>query len=71
MTPQRTLGLARKEHQNDRSYVQHFEKVADLKREGMTVFEVIAAKPTAPFDARWGQFLITPPAFTGLVYQGV
>jgi glyoxylase-like metal-dependent hydrolase (beta-lactamase superfamily II) len=47
------------------------EKVAGLKRQGMTVFEVIAAKPTAAFDAKWGQFLITPPAFTGLVYQGV
>ena len=47
------------------------EKVAGLKEQGMTVFEVIAAKPTAAFDARWGQFLITPSAFTGLVYQGV
>jgi glyoxylase-like metal-dependent hydrolase (beta-lactamase superfamily II) len=47
------------------------DKVADLKRQGMTVFEVIAAKPTAAFDAKWGQFLITPSAFTGLVYQGV
>jgi glyoxylase-like metal-dependent hydrolase (beta-lactamase superfamily II) len=47
------------------------EKVAALKRQGMTVFEVIAAKPTAAFDAKWGQFLITPSAFTGLVYQGV
>ncbi len=47
------------------------EKVALLKRQGMTVFEVIAAKPTAAFDTKWGQFLITPSAFTGLVYQGV
>jgi glyoxylase-like metal-dependent hydrolase (beta-lactamase superfamily II) len=47
------------------------EKVAGLKRQGMTVFEVIAAKPTGAFDAKWGQFLITPSAFTGLVYQGV
>jgi glyoxylase-like metal-dependent hydrolase (beta-lactamase superfamily II) len=47
------------------------EKVAGLKRQGMTVFEVMAAKPTAAFDAKWGQFLITPSAFTGLVYKGV
>ena len=47
------------------------EKVAGLKRQGRTVFEVIAAKPTVDFDAKWGQFLITPSAFTGLVYQGV
>ena len=37
----------------------------------MTVFEVIAAKPTAAFDGKWGQFFITSSAFTGLVYQGV
>jgi glyoxylase-like metal-dependent hydrolase (beta-lactamase superfamily II) len=37
----------------------------------MTVFEVIDAKPTTAFDAKWGQFLITPYAFTALVYQGV
>jgi glyoxylase-like metal-dependent hydrolase (beta-lactamase superfamily II) len=47
------------------------EKVAGLKRQGMTVFEVIAANPTAAFDAKWGQFLITPSAFTALVYEGV
>jgi glyoxylase-like metal-dependent hydrolase (beta-lactamase superfamily II) len=47
------------------------EKVAGLKHCGMTVFEVVDAQPTAAFDARWGQFLITPSAFTGLVYQGV
>jgi hypothetical protein len=27
--------------------------------------------PSQAFDAKWGQFLITPSAFTGLVYQGV
>jgi glyoxylase-like metal-dependent hydrolase (beta-lactamase superfamily II) len=47
------------------------EKVAGLKRRGMTVFEVIDATPTAAFDGKWGQFLITPSAFTALVYQGV
>jgi glyoxylase-like metal-dependent hydrolase (beta-lactamase superfamily II) len=30
------------------------EKAASLKRQGMTVFDVIAAKPTAAFDAKWG-----------------
>jgi hypothetical protein len=33
--------------------------------------QTIAAKPTAAFDAKWGQFLITPAAFTALVYAGV
>lgn len=45
--------------------------VAALKKQGRTVGETIAAQPTAAFDAKWGQFLITPAAFTGLVYAGV
>ena len=47
------------------------EKVAGLKKEGRSLDETIAAKPTASYDAKWGQFLITPAMFTGLVYQGV
>jgi len=47
------------------------EKVATLKRSGRSLDEAIAAKPTAEFDAKWGQFLITPALFTKLVYEGV
>jgi glyoxylase-like metal-dependent hydrolase (beta-lactamase superfamily II) len=47
------------------------EKVATLKRSGRSLDEAIAGKPTAEFDAKWGQFLITPALFTRLVYEGV
>lgn len=47
------------------------ENVAALKKQGRSLNEVIAARPTAAYDAKWGQFLITPAAFTGLVYMGV
>jgi len=47
------------------------EKVAALKEQGKSFEQTIAAKPTADFDAKWGQFLITPDMFTGLVYTGV
>ena len=47
------------------------ENVATLKRQGRSLDEAIAAKPTAAFDAKWGQFLITPALFTKLVYEGV
>jgi hypothetical protein len=30
-----------------------------------------AAKPTAAFDAKWGNFVIDPCFFTGMVYEGV
>jgi glyoxylase-like metal-dependent hydrolase (beta-lactamase superfamily II) len=47
------------------------DNVAALKKQGKPLAETIAAKPTAQYDAKWGQFLITPAAFTGLVYMGV
>jgi hypothetical protein len=45
--------------------------LAKLKQQGRSLDETIAAKPTAAFDAKWGQFLITPAFFTKLVYEGV
>jgi len=45
--------------------------VANLKREGKTLDEVIAARPTAKFDPKWGNFVINPAFFTRLVYRGV
>jgi len=47
------------------------DNVARLKKEGKTRDEAVAAKPTAAFDAKWGQFVIDPGFFTRLVYEGV
>jgi glyoxylase-like metal-dependent hydrolase (beta-lactamase superfamily II) len=47
------------------------ENVAALKESGKSLERTIAAKPTANFDAKWGQWVTTPDAFTALVYQGV
>src|SRR6266403_1221475 len=47
------------------------EKVAALKKQRRSLDETIAAKPTATYYAKWGQFLITLAMFTGLVYAGV
>jgi glyoxylase-like metal-dependent hydrolase (beta-lactamase superfamily II) len=47
------------------------DNVARLKVQGRTRDETVAAKPTAAFDAIWGQFVIDPGFFTRLVYQGV
>ena len=44
--------------------------VGKLKQQGRSLDDTIAAKPTAAFDAKWGQFLITPAFFTRLVYEG-
>jgi glyoxylase-like metal-dependent hydrolase (beta-lactamase superfamily II) len=45
--------------------------VSKLKKQGKSLAETIAAKPTAAYDAKWGQFLMTPAIFTKLVYSGV
>jgi glyoxylase-like metal-dependent hydrolase (beta-lactamase superfamily II) len=47
------------------------DNVARLKKQGRTRDETVAAKPTAAFDAKWGQFVIDPGFFTRLVYEGV
>src|ERR1700687_3128356 len=45
--------------------------VSRLKKQGNSLAETIAEKPTAAYDAKWGQFLMTPAIFPGLVYSGV
>jgi glyoxylase-like metal-dependent hydrolase (beta-lactamase superfamily II) len=44
------------------------DNVAKLKKEGRSLEETIAAKPTAAYDEKWGK---KPEAFIGYVYQGV
>jgi glyoxylase-like metal-dependent hydrolase (beta-lactamase superfamily II) len=51
--------------------VEAREKVAKLKKQGSTLEEVVAAKPTAAYDAEWGQSFQSPKSFLGWVYQGV
>jgi hypothetical protein len=46
-------------------------KVAALKKQGKSLEEIIAARPTAAYDAKWGGFVLKAEAFTSLVYAGV
>ena len=47
------------------------DKVAALKKQGRSLPEVAAAKPSARYDAEWGRLFMTPSAFLALVYRGV
>ena len=47
------------------------EKVAALKRQGKSLDEIVAAKPTAATDAQWGNGFRSPKDFIGDVFQGV
>jgi glyoxylase-like metal-dependent hydrolase (beta-lactamase superfamily II) len=46
-------------------------RVAALKAQGLTLKEVIAARPTAAYDGTWGKSVIGPALFIALVYRGV
>jgi len=46
-------------------------KVATLKKQGRTLDEIVAAKPTADWDEKWGAGFMSPRMFTGLVFEGV
>jgi glyoxylase-like metal-dependent hydrolase (beta-lactamase superfamily II) len=46
-------------------------RVTALKAQGLTADNVVAAKPTADFDAAWGGWLIEPEFFVRLVHKGV
>lgn len=47
------------------------EKVAALKKQGKSLDEIVAAKPTAATDAKWGNGFRSPRDFIGDVFQGV
>jgi glyoxylase-like metal-dependent hydrolase (beta-lactamase superfamily II) len=47
------------------------ENVAKLKAQGRSRDEAVAAKPTAAYDAKFGNFVIDPGFFTRLVYETV
>ena len=46
-------------------------KVAALKSSGKSRSDVVAAKPTADYDSKWGGFVIDGEFFTRLVYDGL
>jgi glyoxylase-like metal-dependent hydrolase (beta-lactamase superfamily II) len=47
------------------------EIVAALKKQGKSLDEIVAAKPTAATDAKWGNGFRSPKDFIGDVFQGV
>jgi glyoxylase-like metal-dependent hydrolase (beta-lactamase superfamily II) len=47
------------------------DRIAKLKADGKSRDEVIAAKPTADHDAKWGTGFMKGDVFTGLVYDSL
>jgi cyclase len=47
------------------------DRVQALIAQGKTLAEVVAAKPSAPFDEKWGQGPVTPERFVTAVYTSL
>jgi len=47
------------------------DRVSALKKQGKSLDEVVATKPAAAYDAKWGKGFINGEFFTKLVYKGV
>jgi glyoxylase-like metal-dependent hydrolase (beta-lactamase superfamily II) len=45
--------------------------IKPLVEQGKSLQEVIAAKPTRPLDAKWGNGVLTPDVFVQMVYEGM
>jgi glyoxylase-like metal-dependent hydrolase (beta-lactamase superfamily II) len=51
--------------------VQVRDRVRTLIQQGKTKEEVIAAKPSAQWDATWGSGFMNPATFLGIVYDSM
>ncbi|HEV3392376.1 MAG TPA: MBL fold metallo-hydrolase [Chthoniobacterales bacterium] len=47
------------------------EGIAALKGEGKSLDEIVAARPTAAYDAKWGKGFVNGEFFTRLIYKGI
>lgn len=47
------------------------DRVAPLAKAGKTLDQVLAAKPTAEFDATWGKGFLKPEQFVAIVYSSL
>ena len=47
------------------------DKIRNLKKRGNSIGEVVRAKPTKAYDAKYGNLIINGDWFARLVYNGV
>lgn len=48
-----------------------YTKISALKKSGKTAEEVVAAKPSAEFDAKWGGGFLKPDVWVGIIYAAI
>jgi hypothetical protein len=47
------------------------QRLAASKSEGRSLEAIVTAKPSGPYDAKWGTSLINPARFIALAYHGI
>jgi glyoxylase-like metal-dependent hydrolase (beta-lactamase superfamily II) len=47
------------------------DKIVALRSHGRSLEDIVASKPTAAFDDKWGKFVIDSGLFIKLVYDGL
>lgn len=47
------------------------DRIAAAIATGKSVEEVVAMKPTADFDAKWGKGFLAPDQFVQILYRGL
>ncbi len=47
------------------------DRIAALKKEGKTKEQIVAAKPTADFDEKWGNGFLKPDVWVSIVYSAM
>jgi hypothetical protein len=47
------------------------ERMAKLIKEGKNIDEIVAAKPTADYDSKWGGGFLKPDQWVQIIYAGM
>jgi hypothetical protein len=48
-----------------------YDRIKALKEDGKSLDEIIAAKPTADFDAQWGDGIFTADKWISIIYPTI
>lgn len=48
-----------------------YARISNLKSGGKTLAQVVAAKPTADLDAKWGKGFLTPDQWVAIIYEAI
>ncbi len=48
-----------------------YNRISELKKNGLTIDEVVESKPTRNFDGKWGNGFLKPDKWVRIVYSAL